>query len=102
MHFSEVFRQPLARRDVLKVGAATALAAQVTLLEQAAWLPQRQVLAASAPPDIQFDIGGVIAPAFSVNGVQVRFGPVFTLFVPAKLTRTPTVADQHALGAALG
>ena len=102
MHFDEVFRQPSTRRSVLKVGAAAALASQVALLEQAAFLPQRLALAAGAPPDIQFDIGGVIPPAFTVDGVQVRFGPVFTLFVPARLTRTPTLAEQRTLSQALG
>jgi hypothetical protein len=98
----DVFRQPRTRRAVLRFGAAAALASQVTLAEQLAWLPQRAALAAGDPPDIQFDIGGVIPPAFAVDGVQVRFGPVFTLFVPIRLTRNPTAGDRRVLTRALG
>src|SRR5262249_52915722 len=58
-------------------------------------------LAAGGPPDIQFAIGDFIAPAFTINGVLVRFGPVYTLFVPAKLTRNPTRVDQVTLARAL-
>src|SRR2546430_7168659 len=95
MHFDEVLRQPLSRRGALKLGAAAAVASQ------AAWVPQRMAMAASTLPDIQFDIGNFIAPAFTVDGVNVRFGPVFTLFVPAKLTRNPTQRDQQTLANAL-
>src|ERR1041385_1441410 len=95
MHFDEVLRQPLSRRGALKLGAAAAVASQ------AAWVPQRMAMAASALPDIQFDIGTFIAPAFTVDGVNVRFGPIFTLFVPAKLTRNPTQRDQQTLANAL-
>jgi hypothetical protein len=97
MHFHEVLQQPITRRGALKVGTATALATQFTLLEQTAWTPDRLALAAGGLPDIQFDIGNFIAPAFTVDGVLVRFGPVYTLFVPARLARTPTASDQRLL-----
>src|SRR2546429_5238202 len=95
------FRQAVSRRSVLKVGAAGLLASQMALLEKLAWMPDRLALAAPALPDIQHDVGNFIAPAFSEDGVMVRFGPVFTALVPAKLTRTPTQADQRHLAQAL-
>jgi hypothetical protein len=101
MHLQEMLSQHLSRRTVLKAGAAGALAGQMALMEQLAWMPQRMAFAAGSLPDIQFDIGNFIAPAFTVNGVMVRFGPVFTLFVPAKLNRNPIKADQVALAGAL-
>ena len=101
MHFESLFEQALTRRGVLKAGAAAAIASQASLLEQVAWTPQRMALAAGSLPDIQFDVGNFIPPAFTVNNVLVRFGPVFTLFVPAKLTRNPVRADQATLANAL-
>ncbi|HXM57431.1 MAG TPA: hypothetical protein VOB72_18685 [Candidatus Dormibacteraeota bacterium] len=73
----------------------------MALIESLAQAPQRLALAAGPLPDIQFDIGNFIAPAFTVNGVLVRFGPVFTYFVPARLTRNPTKSDQTVLANAL-
>src|SRR5215472_17918820 len=99
--FSEAFRQPLTRRSLLKYGAAAGIASQVTMLQQLAWLPNRLALAASALPDIQFDIGGFIPPAFSVNGVLVRFATVFTVFAPAKLVERPEKEDGAELAQAL-
>src|SRR2546425_1260523 len=91
-----------SRRDVLKFGLAGALAAELSVLDQLVQLPVRLAMAASSRlPDIQFDIGNFIAPAFTVNGVLVRFGPVFTFFTPAKLTRTPTAQDQATFSDAL-
>jgi hypothetical protein len=98
-------RKSVTRRTALKTGLAAAVASQAAVLEQLAVIPNRQALAASTPSDIQFDIGAFIAPAqtFSDGGgnVVAQFGPVFTLFVPAKLTRTPTRADQTTLANAL-
>jgi len=91
----------LGRRTALKLGLAGVAGAEMALVESLAWTPRRLALAAGSPPDIQFDIGDFIAPAFTVNGVLVRFGPVFTYFVPARLTRTPTKADQAVLANAL-
>src|SRR5256885_9601823 len=91
-----------SRRDVLKFGLAGVLASELGLLEQLVQLPSRLALAASPSlPDIQFDIGNFIPPAFSVNGLLVRFGPVFTFFTPARLTRTPTAQDQAVFSDAL-
>ncbi len=96
------FERAVSRRSLLKAGAAGLLASQVALLEQLAWVPDRLALAASSLPDIQFDIGNFIAPAFTRDGVLVRFGPVYTLFVPAKLRRNPTMSDRASLAGALG
>jgi hypothetical protein len=92
-----------SRRAALKAGGAALLAstAQWTLMGKLAWLPTRPVLAAGTPSDIQHDIGAFINPAFSRNGVQVQFGPVFTGFITARLTRTPTVNDQNIFNNAL-
>ena len=96
-----LFRRSLSRRTALKAGLGALVASQVTMLESLAFAPQRLAMATSSLPDIQFDIGNFIAPAFTENGVMVRFGPVFTLFVPAKLNRTPGKADQAVLANAL-
>ena len=89
------FGRAPSRRDVLKLGLAGALATELSMLDQLVQLPVRLAMAAAPRlPDIQFDIGNFIAPAFTVNGVLVRFGPVFTFFTPAKLTRTPSAQDQ--------
>ena len=91
----------ISRRSALKLGLAGVLGSELALVESLAWTPRRVAMAASPPPDIQFDIGAFIAPAFTVSGVLVRFGPVFTSFVPAVLTRTPTKSDQAVLAGAL-
>ncbi len=94
----------VSRRTALKLGSAGMLAAasQMALLDKLAWAPQRMALAAAPPKsDIQFDIGAFIAPAFSRNGVQVQFGPVFTFFLTADLTRLPSRTDQAILANAL-
>jgi hypothetical protein len=72
------------------------------MLEQLATVPNRLTLAAGGLPNIQFDIGNFIPPAFTVEGTLVRFGPVFTVFFPGKLTRNPTREDQEQLSDALG
>jgi hypothetical protein len=95
----------MSRRTAMKAGAAGFLASQMAMFEGLAWAPQRLAVAAGTPSDIQFDIGNFIAPAKSFNdgagNVIAQFGPVYTLFVPAKLTRNPTKADQTVLASAL-
>jgi hypothetical protein len=69
-----------------------------------ALLPQRLALAASLP-DIQHDISSFVAPPATFNdgsgNVVFQLGPVFTLFSPARLSHTPTKADQQVLANAL-
>src|SRR2546430_10874846 len=93
----------VSRRTVLKAAAATGLALSTHgLLELLAQPTMRLAMAAPATlPDIQFDIRAFVPPAQTVDGVVVRFGPVFTRFVTLKLTRTPDLADQQRLVAAL-
>ena len=119
-HLRPPSHQVLTRRALLKAGGALgAAAATVGLLERNARLPVRLPLVdagshhhgggsgggtggtATALPDIQFAVGDFIAPAFTVDGVQVRFGPVFTNFTTVRLSRTPTRDDQRRLADAL-
>ena len=103
MSLVDGLRLPVSRRLALRAGGAALLAttAEWTLMDKLAWLPSRPALAAAAPSDIQHAIGPFIAPAFSRNGVQVQFGPVFTGFITAQLTRTPTTNDQAIFNNAL-
>ena len=95
-----------SRRSALKTGAATAfLLSQATLLEQLAAPVARADPAPMMFPDIQFDLGNFIRPAFVVNdgagNVTLQLPPVYTLFQPVQLTRTPTERDQDVLDRAL-
>jgi hypothetical protein len=97
----------ISRRSALKRGALTALAiSQAAMLEQLATAPARPAFGATPSfSDIQFDIGRFINPAQTISdgagNVVVQFGPVFTLFLPATLSRTPVRADQTTLTNAL-
>ncbi len=100
---AEVSTSSFSRRTLLKaggtIGAATGL---LTALDTVAWQPIRKTASAAGPPsDIQHDIGAFIAPAFSINGIQVQFGPVFTTFATATLSRLPTKAEQTTFTNAL-
>ena len=96
----------MSRRSALKRGAATAfLLSQAAMFEQLVIAPARPAEASVAFSDIQFNIGAFIKPAQILNdgagNVTVQFGPVFSLFLPAQLNRTPTKTDQLALSNAL-
>ena len=102
----------ISRRNAIKAGFGVAVAAQLAMIEQTAFTPNRAAAAtgmapaATGPaPIIQFDFGSLVAPPVTLNDgagdMQAQFGPVFTYIVPAKLTRTPTVTDQRILGDAL-
>ncbi|HLX59408.1 MAG TPA: hypothetical protein VKR83_20510 [Ktedonobacteraceae bacterium] len=106
--FSEHEAKPItagwhvSRRSMLKLGALGLAASTLGILEAEAWLPQRVAHAApSSLPQIQFDISNYIAPAQTIDGVLFRFGPVHTLFITARLKRTPTKSDQHIFSEAL-
>jgi hypothetical protein len=105
LRLEEVLGRALSRRSALKAGAAAFVASQGALLEQLAVAPVRPALAAAAFSDIQFDIGRFVAPAQTFNdgagNVVAGFSPVFTLFVPMKLTRNPNRIDQAKLSNAL-
>jgi hypothetical protein len=106
MDIQELKAAAVSRRSALKMGAATALfLSQAAVLERLAITPARAATTATTFSDIQFDIGQFLAPASTFNdgggNVICQFGPVFTLFLPAKLNRTPTLADQQTLANAL-
>jgi len=106
------FKGPrLSRRGALKAGFGVVAAAQLALIEQAAFTPMRAAAdtlpngATTNFPAIQFDIGNFIAPPVTLNdgagNVAFQFGPVFSYFVPCTLTRTPNQDDQQVLDCAL-
>jgi hypothetical protein len=95
-----------SRRSALKAGAATAfLLSQAALLEHLAHPVARAEPSSTTFPDIQFDLGAFIKPAEVLNDgagiVTLQFPPVYTLFQPVQLTRTPTPSDQATLDQAL-
>ncbi len=102
---ANLFQQPINRRKALTVGTAGVLgiaASTLGVLETLARSPIRQAHATPPHlPDIQFDINDYIGHAKTVEGVPVRFGPVYTLFLTAQLTRPPTKQDQQVLSHAL-
>jgi hypothetical protein len=51
--------------------------------------------------DIQYDIAEFVLPARTVDGVHVRFPPIYTSFVTLSLTRTPNRSDRQTLREAL-
>jgi hypothetical protein len=89
---------PAVNRRKFLVGGAAASAA--TALGASGLLGTSPVARASttaAPSDIQFDIGAFLAAPTTVNGIQVQFPPVHTLFVTSQLLRKPTTTDQSNL-----
>src|SRR5438270_2051003 len=100
----DLFGKRLSRRTAIKLGVAGAVASELALLEQLAWIPTRAQAMGGALPDIQFDIGNFIAPPVTLNDgagvIQAGFGPVFATFTPAKLTRQPKQVDQRILAGA--
>ena len=101
----------LSRRNALRAGFGVAVAAQLAMIEQTAFTPNRAAAAThhvrpspkaastngASFPDIQFDIGNFISPPVTLNDgggtLQASFGPVFTYFVPATFVRRPTFND---------
>jgi hypothetical protein len=91
----------LSRRGALKgAGVVAAAVAGLELFGSISRLPQR-ASAAVTPPDIQFDIGPVSAAPLNINGMAFGFPPVHTIFLTARLLRTPTAADTDTLNRAL-
>src|SRR5215471_19832088 len=104
MRLEDFLRRSINRRTAMKAGTASFLMSQMALFE-GVMMPQRVALAANSPSDIQFDIGAFVHPAQTFNdgsgNVVADFGVTFTLFGPAKLTRTPSKFDQAVLDEAL-
>lgn len=94
---------PIARRDLLKIAGAGAIATTMASLSTTAWMPRRVAAATAATqfPDIQFDLSSFVHPATTVNGIQVQFGVTYTYMAPCTLSRTPGRADQAILEGAL-
>jgi hypothetical protein len=105
VQLEDLFGKVLSRRTALKAGAAAAVASQGVMLEQLAIMPPRAAVAATGFSDIQFDVGRFLPAPQTFNdgggNVVAGFGVVFMLFVPARLTRNPTKADQQMLSRAL-
>jgi hypothetical protein len=107
----------LTRRTAMKgaAGAAGVAAAAATLdaVGSLAFKPHRAGAAGAVTPsaitpnlpDIQFDIGpflgGGAHAVQTINGVQVQFGPVFTVFSTWSMSRNPTRADQTEMNRVL-
>jgi hypothetical protein len=96
------------RRSALKSTAALATAlGTLELVGKFPYAPERVAAAdtvspnVTALPDIQFDIGAFIAPARTINGIVVQLPPVNTVFLTARLLRTPTRTDQTNLANAM-
>jgi hypothetical protein len=98
----ESMPRTFSRRAALKLGAV-GLASLATLSTlEAAGVPVRLAQAAPARlPNIQYDLADFIPPARTIEGIAFRFGPVYTLFVTARLNRTPNRRDQHLMTEAL-
>lgn len=93
----------LTRRSLLQRAAGLGLAASTLgALELLAELPDEAFARGGAGlPEIQFQIEKRLPKPSKIEGVRVRFGPVYTLFVTIALVRTPNAGDQATLAAAL-
>lgn len=102
-HGDEHAGQPITRRTLLQRAAGLGLAASTLgSLDLLASIPPRAAAAgSSALPEIQYQIEKFIPPAIGVEGVRVRFPPVYTTFATFALARAPTKADQATLAQAL-
>ena len=91
-------KSPLvSRRTVLRGAGTLALAAgAVEAFGPLTAIPARAAVQPFVTPsDVQFDIAAVSAsPQTSDTGVRFAMPPVHTMFLTARLSRTPTVADQ--------
>jgi hypothetical protein len=98
----------MSRRSFLQSAASLGIAVpSLRALDALVVPPDRPVTAGlmaarrRSLPDIQFAINDYIAPARNLDGVTVRFPPVYTSYTTFTLTRTPTPADQATLARAL-
>jgi len=105
MDAAELKAALFSRRSALRGGSAAFLLSQAAVFERLGRVPQRSSPVAARFPDVQFDLGAFISPPQVLNdgagNVTAQFPPVYTVFLPAVLTRTPTVADQAVLADAL-
>ncbi len=100
---TEPLKKPFSRRAALKLGGlGLAGVASLSVLEAVSWVPKRVQAAPLANlPEIQFDIGAFVGPGQTINGIKVNFHPTFTLFLTARLTRTPNRSDMQVMNDAM-
>jgi hypothetical protein len=95
----------LSRRAALKGAAVLAVAAgSLGAVAPAARVPARAPGGPTSAglPDIQFDVAAYCAPEQdSPAGIRFATPPVHTVYLTARLLRTPTVADQRELARVL-
>jgi hypothetical protein len=92
----------VSRRGLLIGSTATAAALTVPeMLKQLSWIPERQALAATTLPDIQFDLSAFMPGAMTFDGIVVGMPPVHTIFLTAQLARSPSKADAARMESAL-
>jgi len=95
-------KRPVPRRTVLKAaGVVTGALAALSLMEELAWIPIREASAATAFPDVQFDISPFMPAAKTIDGISVAMPPVHTTFLTARLARTPSKNDIARMESAL-
>lgn len=97
----KVPKKSVTRRDLMKIGVVGTVATALAGVDAFAWAPKRVAMAATNFPAIQYDIGAFLGPVVTYNQVPIHFGPVYTVFLSARLNRTPTRADQTTLTNAL-
>ncbi len=91
-----------SRRRLLRLGALGLAASSLELIDALAVRPWRVARAEAATlPSIQFDIADHVAPAQAIDGTLFEVEPVFTLFITARLKRTPALPDQQVFEDAL-
>jgi hypothetical protein len=100
-----ILGKPVSRRTLFRYGGAvTGALGTLALLEDLAIVPQRVAMAdvsTLAFPDVQFDIAPFMRPAQTIDGVPVGMPPVHTVFLTARLARTPSKADPARMEAVL-
>jgi hypothetical protein len=96
-------RPGITRRRLLTMAGTLGVAgATLGALRLRASTPDRaSSTGASHLPDIQHAIGGFIPAAQTIDGVEFRFGPVYTIFATIRLLRRPSRKDQATFANAL-
>jgi hypothetical protein len=96
--------KPVSRRTLLRTtGAITGALGTLAILQDGAIVPQRLAMAAAATafPDVQFDLGPFMPPAVTYDGIPIGMPPVHAVFLTATLDRAPSKADAGRMESAL-
>jgi hypothetical protein len=98
----------ISRRTLLRAALAGGALAGLGALDTLSPVRRLAFAAPATLPDIQYAIGSYLAPAVVIAepgapaaGTLFGFGPTYTLFLTAVLTRTPSQSDRTVLGSAL-